>query len=153
MKFFFTFLIFLLNLNLKICAQLIYTITYKDSLTSQIQISIQFSKEKKSPVCFIMPRSIPGAYSIINYDIFIEGIYATDNTSKKSELKKSGNASPRCYSSDTGKSIIRIEYKINLKKMEERLAPSDASILRKGFTGIINYSILGWVDGTEKEPV
>jgi predicted metalloprotease with PDZ domain len=37
--------------------------------------------------------------------------------------------------------------------MEERLDPTDASITRSGFVGILNYSIFGWVDGREQEPV
>ena len=134
-------------------AQISYSVTYMDSLSSRIKISIQLAKERRAPVSFVIPRSIPGAYSIIKYDGFIEQLYAISAKGEKFAMTKDGNDAPRWYYADTGKSIIGIEYEMNLKKMEGRLAPSEASIIRPGFAGILNYSIFGWIDGTEQESV
>ncbi|MFI5187152.1 MAG: hypothetical protein ACHQF0_10530 [Chitinophagales bacterium] len=140
-------------LCLNTSAQLIYSLTYKDSSTQRIKISIQLTKEKRAPLNFIMPRSIPGAYSIINYDGFVEQLYAINSNGKKIAMIKDDNGAPRWYETDPGESIIRIEYEIDLRKMEKGLSPTDASIIRSGFAGILNYSIFGWIDETEQEPV
>lgn len=140
-------------LCLNASAQLSYSLTYTDSLSSRVQISIQLAREKRAPVSFVMPRSVPGAYSIINYDGFIEHLYAITSKGEKFAMIKDGNNAPRWYYGDSGKSIIRIDYEINIRRMEERLFPSDASVIRSGFAGILNYSIFGWIDGTEGEPV
>ena len=36
--------------------------------------------------------------------------------------------------------------------MERKMAPSDASIIRSGFAGLLNYSIMGWIDGIQLQP-
>ena len=146
-------LFFIAGFGLNVSAQLTYSVIFRDSLSSRIKILIRLTKEKKGPINFIIPRSVPGAYSVLNYDSFIEGLYAVDSKGEKLSMQKDANAAPRWYYTDTTKAITGIEYEINLKKMEGRLAPSDASIIRSGFIGILNYSIFGWIEGTEQEPV
>jgi predicted metalloprotease with PDZ domain len=101
-----------------------------------------------------MPRSIPGNYSCATtYDKFIINIYAINNQGEKMAMRKDFSDAPRWYYNDTGKLVNRIEYDVDLKKMERTFTPGDASIIRSGFVGILNYSTFGWIDGTEKEPV
>lgn len=130
-----------------------YSIVYKDSLSSKLGISIRFTEVQKGSAAFIMPRSVPGAYSIIKYDDFVEGLYAVTLGGEKILMHKDKSDAPRWYCSDTAKAISQLVYEIDLRKMEGRLDPADASIMRKGFAGLLNYSILGWLDGTEEQPV
>jgi len=135
-------------------AQLNYTLSYKDSSSATLKVSIQTSVPLTAPLSFVMPRSIPGHYSSsATYDKFIMNLYAINNQGEKMAMRKDFNDVPRWYYNDTGKLINRIEYEVNLKKMERTLTPGDASIIRTGFVGILNYSAFGWIDGTEKEPV
>ena len=136
-----------------VSAQLSYHLVYKDSSSPLIKVSIQPSKSLTAPFSFIMPRSIPGGHDIFIYDRFIENINAIASDGKKTALIKDINDAPRWYCNDTGRQILRIEYEVNLDKMERRLAAGDASIIRPGFAGILNYSVLGWIDGTEQQPV
>ena len=146
---------FLLSLFLLVVissAQVRYSLTYRDSSRSVLNISIQPS----SPIVnasFVMPRSIPGGYQIYTYDKYIENIYATNTDGKKQIMVKDENDAPRWYCTDTTKKITQIEYVVNLDKMERHELPGDASIIRSGFAGLLNYSIFGWIDGTEKESV
>jgi predicted metalloprotease with PDZ domain len=101
-----------------------------------------------------MPRSIPGHYSSAAvYDKFVVNLYAINERGEKIAMKKDVNDAPRWYYNDTGKLVNRIEYEVNIGKMEITLTAGDASIIRSGFAGILNYSIFGWIDGTEKQPV
>jgi predicted metalloprotease with PDZ domain len=99
-----------------------------------------------------MPRSIPGAYGIVNYENFIEELYVIGSDGVRRPMVKYPNGAPRWYFRD---SILvkQIEYEVDLKNMEKRLASSDASIVRSGFVGILNYSVFGWIEGTEKMPI
>ena len=143
-----------LTISIISTAQLNYTVSYKDSSTATLKISIQTSVPLAAPLSFVMPRYIPGHYSSLAvYDKFIMNLYAINDRGEKIAMRKDVNDAPRWYYNDTGKLVTRIEYEVNLKKMERTLIPGDASIVRTGFVGILNYSAFGWIDGTEKEPV
>lgn len=136
-----------------VSAQLNYHLTYKDSSSSFIKISIQPSVPLTGALSFVMPRSVPGGYDISIYDKFVENINVIAGDGKKYPMIKDINDAPRWYFNDTGRQILRIEYEINLDKMERRLAAGHTSIIRPGFAGILNYSVFGWIDGTEQQPV
>jgi predicted metalloprotease with PDZ domain len=135
-------------------AQLNYRLSYKDSTSAVIKVSIQTNGAMTAPVSFVMPRSIPGHYSSgAVYDKFIMNIYAINDKGERTAMRKDPNDAPRWYYNDTGKLVSRIEYEVNLKKMERTLTAGDASITRAGFAGIHNYSVFGWIDGTENQAV
>jgi predicted metalloprotease with PDZ domain len=135
-------------------AQLNYKVSYKDSSSGTLKVSIQTAVSLIAPLSFVMPRSIPGHYSgSAVYDKFIVNLYAINNHGEKMAMRKDANDAPRWYYNDTGKLVNRIEYEVDLKKMERTLAAGDASIIRPEFVGILNYSAFGWIDGTEKEPI
>jgi predicted metalloprotease with PDZ domain len=147
------FLLILLQVCLLSSAQVSYTITYRDSSSKTIKVSIQPATQIKAPVSFVMPRSVPGAYGISIYDQFVRNIYAITSDGKKHLMNKDRRDAPRWYYNDTGKLVYRIEYEMDLDRMERKIAPGDASILRPGFAGLLNYSILGWIDGKAEEAV
>jgi predicted metalloprotease with PDZ domain len=135
-------------------AQLKYTVSYKDSSSGILNITVQPEAPVAGPISFVMPRAVPGHYSAsATYDKFIVNLYAINDKGEKMEMKKDLNDAPRWYFNDTGKLVTRIEYDVSLRKMERTLVPGDASITRRGFVGLLNYSVLGWIDGTENEPV
>ena len=143
-----------LAISITSSAQLNYTLSYKDSSSPVIKVSIQTNAPLTAPVSFVMPRSIPGHYSSSAvYDKFIMNLYVINDKDEKVAMRKDINDAPRWYYNDTGKLVSRIEYEVNLKKMERTLTAGDASITRTGFAGIHNYSAFGWIDGTEDQPV
>ena len=118
-----------------------------------VRISIKPSRPLGDLVNFVMPRSIPGGYGINKYDDYIEHLYAFGNNGDKFVMIKDENGAPRWSCSNAGKQIVRLEYEVNLNKMERNELPGDASIIRSRFSGILNYSVFGWIDGKEAEPV
>jgi len=132
--------------------QMHYFLTYSDSSKAIVKVAIESSNPLSAPI-FVMPRSIPGGYSIYIYDQFVAGLSAVSTMGEKLPLLRDGDGAPRWYCMDTTKKIFRLEYEVNLDRMERQILPGDASITRSGFAGLLNYSIFGWVDGTEKQPV
>jgi predicted metalloprotease with PDZ domain len=131
-------------------SQTYYSLVYQDSTNSTLKISIEPSQPIKA-VNFIMPRSVPGGYGIYDYDKFVDHPYAVTIDGQKLDMIKDMNDAPRWVCKDTGIKISRIEYEVNLDKMERQLLASDASIVRPGFAGILNYSVFGWIDGMERQ--
>src|SRR5512138_432720 len=133
-------LVLFLSISILSTAQLNYTLSFKDSLTATLKVSIQAKSSLTAPLSFVMPRYIPGHYSsTATYDKFITNLYAINNKGEKSAMRKDVNDAPRWYYTDTGTLINRIEYEVDLKKMERTLIAGDASIFRPGFVGILNY--------------
>src|SRR6266498_4893736 len=147
-----SFLLFLIVFFSK--AQVHYTLSYTDTAKSKVSVVIQTSTPLSTPVEFVMPRSIPGSYSIIKYDLFIENLSGNDISGKACTFIKNSNDAPRWRCADSGALIHSISYEVNLEKMEKQLfAAADASISRNSFVGLLNYSVFGWIDGTELQPV
>jgi len=146
-------LLLILVLPKAIFAQCTYTIIYTDSASSILNIRIQPDVPISTPVNFVMPRSIPGAYGIAIYDQFIENLTAYDSKGGKHPMLKDPNDAPRWHCEETGVKISHLEYRVNLDKMERKTSASDASVVREGFVGLLNYSVLGWVEGLEQQKV
>lgn len=138
---------------ISLTAQIHYSIVYKDNHSTRIKVSIRPAQKIKSSAAFIMPRSVPGAYSVLKYDRFIESISAMSTLGEKLIMRKDRSDAPRWYCIDTSNTIAQIGYEVDLRKMEKQLSSADASIARTGFIGLLNYSILGWIEGTEMQPV
>jgi len=133
-------------------SQVNYTLIYNDSSSKSVKIIIQpLTVEKK--INLVMPRSVPGGYQIYAYDNYLENIYAFTRSGEKLPMKKNEADGPRWYCEDSSQEIVRLEYEVNLDKMEKQQLPGDASIIRSGFAGFLNYTVFGWIDGTQEQPV
>jgi predicted metalloprotease with PDZ domain len=119
-----------------------------------MRVSIEPDKPLPTPVVFIMPRSVPGNYGIVKYDRFVRQLEAHGADGVSVPMIKSSYGAPRWKCSDSNFRVRSISYIIDLKKMDDELhAASDKSILRSGFAGILNYSVLGWIENHDREPV
>jgi predicted metalloprotease with PDZ domain len=135
-------------------AQVHYTLSYVDTTTGRLRITIEPDKPLTAPVAFIMPRSVPGNYSVTRYDLFIQNPQTESPDGRIYKMTKDEDGAPRWYQNDTGITISRLSYEVDIKKMDDQMhAASDKSIVRPGFAGILNYSIFGWIEGLDRQPV
>jgi predicted metalloprotease with PDZ domain len=135
-------------------AQLHYTLSYLDSTSGKLQIIIQPNKPLTKSIVFIMPRSVPGTYGVTKYDLFIKNILAESPDGTTRPLVKDEDGAPRWSVDDSGFIVKRLIYEVDITKMEAQLhAASDKSLLRPGFAGLLNYSLFGWIDGHDRQPV
>jgi predicted metalloprotease with PDZ domain len=135
-------------------AQVRYTLSYLDSTSGKVQISIQPDMPLTKSIVFIMPRSVPGNYGVTKYDGFIRNVLAENSAGATRPLMKDEDGAPRWSLNDSGFIVNRLTYEVDIKKMEAQLhAASDKSLLRPGFAGLLNYSVFGWIDGYDRRPV
>ncbi|HEY1897778.1 MAG TPA: hypothetical protein VGG62_15975 [Terracidiphilus sp.] len=106
-----------------------------------------------APAALIIPRSYPGGYSFVRYDDFVEDVHAFSPDGKPLECKKDADG-PRWAIGHEGEKISRIEYGVNIGRMEDRIRDSvDSSKFRKNYLGVLGYSVFGYIDGLEPAPV
>lgn len=143
--------LFLANL---LPAQVHYTLSSTDSVTGKLRISIEPATPLATPISFVMPRSVPGNYGVVKYDLLVENLQATAEDGSRHPFIKSDFGAPRWQCADSNLRVKSISYEISLQKMDANLhAASDKSIFRRGFAGLLNYSVLGWIEGLDRQPV
>jgi predicted metalloprotease with PDZ domain len=145
------FIICMIAGTLCVQAQLTYTLRYRDSTSPFISVRIEAGKALKAPVQFIMPRSVPGAYSILTYDMYIDKVNAINMQGKHIPMERHASGAPRWAAPVEEAGIMAVEYRVNIDRMERDNAPSDASLIRPGFAGILNYSVFGWIEGLDSQ--
>jgi predicted metalloprotease with PDZ domain len=132
-------------------AQLSYTLLYQDSTLPYVYVRIEAGNTLKSPVQFIMPRSVPGAYSISKYDAYVDQVNAINSQGMRIPMDRHGSGAPRWVSDGKEGDVVGVEYRVNIDLMERQSAPADASLLRPGFAGVLNYSVFGWIEGLDSQ--
>ena len=99
-----------------------------------------------------MPRAIPMGYGEQPYDRFVSvpRAFAPDG----SALTVKREEGPRWSLCSAGQSLARLEYEVDLARMEEAvLSASDASKWREGYASLLGYSVFAFVEGLESGPV
>jgi predicted metalloprotease with PDZ domain len=139
--------------NYSLSAQVNYTLTFAENSEAVAKVSVGLPSPA-SAVNFVMPRSVPGDYSINPFDAFVENIAAITANGERIPLIKNEFDAPRWASPGANtKPLARIEYEVNLEKMERKMPPGSSSVARRGFVGLLNYSVFGWIEGAEKQKV
>jgi predicted metalloprotease with PDZ domain len=142
----------LLLLPSRILAQapLTYRVEYNLSKPSQIHIALRIAGGADAPLTLVMPRTIPGGYAQRPYDPFVEDVRAFSFDGKETDVQRE-NLGPRWK---IGKSGVRVEYDVNIARMEREIfAASDASKIRDGYAGLLDYSIFAYLEGRKEQAI
>lgn len=124
---------------------------YADS-PGKISVTIRLDKTVQGPVFFSMPRSAPGTYGVALYDRFINGLEAFDTNGKNISVSQEPHG-PRWRIGNDSANIQLLHYTISLKEMEANLEAYQSSKIRKDYTSILNYSIFGFIQELESNPI
>ena len=134
-------------------APVAYELHYAAANDPRVSLRITLEKPLPAPAALVIPRSYPGGYSFVPYDDFVEDVHAFASNDKSIECKKDADG-PRWAIGEEGERISRIEYRVNVGRMEDRIRGSvDSSKIRKNYVGLLGYSVFGYVDGLEQAPV
>jgi predicted metalloprotease with PDZ domain len=134
-------------------AQVAYEMRYAGADDPRVSIRITPGSPFPAPAALVIPRSYPGGYSFVPYDDFIEDVHVFAPDGQSIECKKAADG-PRWTIGQEGERISRIEYRVNVVRMEDRIRGSvDSSKIRKNYVGLLGYSVFGYIDGLERAPV
>ncbi len=102
------------------------------------------------PQTLAIPRAIPMGYGEQPYDSFVEGLEAFGPRGQPlSILKRDG---PRWDIGGAGQLEI-VRYRVDLRRLESEIhSAADASKARRGYVGILGYSVFAYLEGSEQRP-
>jgi predicted metalloprotease with PDZ domain len=130
-----------------------YELHYAGANDPRVSIRITPESPLPAPAALVIPRSYPGGYSFVPYDDFVENISALSPEGNSIECKKDVDG-PRWAIGQEGERISRIEYRVNVGRMEDRIRDSvESSKIRKNYLGLLGYSVFGYIDGLQQASV
>ena len=133
-------------------AQLTYALRYSASGSERVRVTINLPDAQAAPLTLVMPRAIPMGYGEQQFDRYVDPVLAFSNSGEPLPVQRTDG--PRWTIGKTGARVRRIEYEVNLARMErEILGASDSSRVRPAYVGLLGYSIFAFVDGFENRPI
>ncbi len=148
-------LFFLLVLPSRAAADtdLVYRVSYDLAKPLPVHVTIEISANASAPLTLIIPRTIPGGYAQRPYDPFVKNVkgHSAASADLAVELDDVG---PRWRIGKSGDKVHRVEYDVDVAQMEREIfAASDSSRIREGYVSLLGYSIFGFFEGRENEPL
>lgn len=130
-----------------------YRLQYPAPNSSSVRVSLQFSPVIAAPAVLVIPRNYPGGYGLVPYDNFVENHRSISGNGQQLVMHKDADG-PRWEIGVAGESISRIEYEVNIERMEQELRDAiDTSKVRPRYLGLLGYSVFGYVDGLEDRAI
>lgn len=132
-----------------------YRLTYRVPSDPLVHITITLPQHEPhpAPLALVMPRSYPGGYHQVPYDPFLTNLHAFSTAGAELAVQREPDG-PRWQIGHANESIARIEYDIDVARMEhDLLSAVDSSKVRKGYTGLLGYSVFAFIDGLEALPI
>ena len=130
-----------------------YQLRYNISGAVSVRLAIVLPEAAKAPVTLVMPRTIPGGYEQVPYDAFVENIMAFSPEGKTVAVNREPDG-PRWDVGHVGETVGRIVYQVNVVRMEDKLpSAEETSKVRKGYLGLLGYSVFAYVDGLEDRKI
>lgn len=125
--------------------------------TPTIHVRVEWPPAAAGPVRFIIPRAVPMGYGEAPYDRFYANIRAFDPSGRTLDAHRDmamGVAAPRFVLGGAESTVGAVEYEIDLAKLEREVVQAgDQSMARPRFVGLLGYSVFGFIEGQESEPV
>jgi 7,8-dihydropterin-6-yl-methyl-4-(beta-D-ribofuranosyl)aminobenzene 5'-phosphate synthase len=124
-----------------------YELHYAQPGVDTVQVTIVLPEAVKAPASLVMPRNYPGGYQQVPYDSFVSGVTAISPDGKSLAAVKDADG-PRWGLGRPGENVQRIEYRVDIARMESQIHDSVAtSKVRRGYAGLLGYSVFAYVDG------
>ena len=118
-----------------------------------VHIQMVFTEPLAAPITLVMPRTYPGGYEQVLYDAYVDKVSASGASGKAVEVKRAQDG-PRWNVGMAGAIVERIEYQVDVARMESQiLASVETSKVRRGYVGLLGYSVFAYVDGLEDRAI
>src|SRR5579871_13647 len=130
-----------------------YRLQYAASGDCCVRVQIDFPEPLKAPVSLVIPRTYPGGYEQILYDAFVENVVALTPQGKALTVTRETDG-PRWKIGTENDLLAGISYRVNIQRMEDRIVSAvETSKVRRGYAGLLGYSIFSYVDDTENRRI
>ncbi len=132
---------------------LVYRVSYDLAKPSLVHVAIDASTAARAPLTLIIPRTIPGGYAQRPYDPFVKNVKGHSANGPDLAVEHD-DLGPRWRIGKSSDKVTRVEYDVDVAQMErEILSASDSSRIREGYVSLLGYSVFGFFEGREHEPL
>jgi predicted metalloprotease with PDZ domain len=115
-------------------------------------VTVTLPGAQAAPLTLVTPRAIPMGYGDQQFDRYLDSVLAFSDSGESLPVQRTDG--PRWMIGKAGTRVRRIEYEINLVRMErEILGASDSSRVRPEYVGLLGYSIFAFIDGFEDRSI
>lgn len=129
-------------------ARLEYEIRYSIADPKAVHIRIRVSEALAGPRRFTYPRAVPMGYGEQPFERFVRNLRASSDLGHPLAVRRVEG--PHWIVGEEGAKTSVLEYDVAVADMErEILSGADASKIRPGYAGLLGYTILGYLEGTE----
>ncbi|THD65655.1 peptidase M61 [Robertkochia marina] len=121
----------------------------------RIKVGIDPGRFSTETVVFMIPKTVPGTYSIDNYGQYTEELKAFDYNGNTLPVSQAG---PNQWEISNGKELDRIEYYVNDTfdsewEMEEPVFSPAGTNIEEGKNYFLNlHMIIGYFEGLDRQP-
>lgn len=145
----FSFIISITNLNAQ--QKIGYLLNQQTDL-DKLTIQITFDALSASDANLVIPRSAPGTYILTNYKAFVGDVVGYTTTGK--ELQGMIGDGSFFTFGESNDLLNKVSYTVDIQKMEmDLLDASTSSKAREDYLGLLGYSVFGFIEGLETEPI
>lgn len=129
-----------------------YQVRYKAAGESRVSVTVEIAQAVAGARTFVMPRAVPMGYAAQPYDGFVHDLRGWGRDGQPLEVAR--NDGPRWRVGTANSILTRVEYEIDLRAMEEKILDGgDVSRVRNGYLFLLGYSLFGFVEGFETQPI
>lgn len=129
-----------------------YRLEYGQPGDRVVHVTLTPSGLVDAPAAFVFPRNYQGGYSRVPYDSFVTNIHGVSASGAALELTPDAYG-PRWRLGKAGERVSRVEYDVDVVRMEQDLHGAvETSKVRPAYVGLLGYSVLGYIDGLERQP-
>lgn len=117
-----------------------------------VEIELEFDPVSTDTAKLVIPRSGPGTYDLTNYLAFVNNVKGYSVSGKV--LKGLVGDGSFFIFNEKDEFLKKISYEVDVDKMESELLGGFASSkIREHYFGILGYSIFGFVESLENQPI
>jgi predicted metalloprotease with PDZ domain len=126
----------------------LYRVSYAAPGATTVHVRVEHPGPATASRTLLIPRAIPMGYDEEPYDQFLANVAAFDAAGNPLPVTRVDG--PRWLVGPAS----RVEYDVDLARMEQQILDgTDSSRVRPGYVFLLGYSIFGFVEGEETQPI
>src|SRR6266478_4971062 len=128
--------------------KVLYRLSYVSPGSTKVHVRVDSTGDTATLRTLLIPRAVPMGYGEEPYDRFVSNVQAFDSAGKSLAVVPVEGSRWRIGPA------TRVDYDVDLVRMEKDVPNgTDSSRVRPGYTFILGYSVFGFIEGYEDQPV
>jgi predicted metalloprotease with PDZ domain len=132
--------------------RVLYRVELARAGDSSVSVSLELPEALPAPATLVVPRAVPMGYSQQPYDRFVADVAGQGPAGERLAVEREDG--PRFRIGTAGQRVKAVSYKVDLARMEREIrGASDSSRARRGYVGLLGYSVFAYLEGLQERPV